>query len=195
MSVAAFLPVSTWDREFRASLREHYSASEGAPPGKKIAWRILIGGHHYGWIGLGEPTFALAARRAIGLPTHPPQPLTVGCFIYRVEADKETREGVKSSAVLRDWHVTAGREWNTRYGFVPLHWETMVDAAQVESEVAGACFRRAGYRHIGDTTGRGARRPAGHTQGARVWGPTAIRQVFYRGPLARISKLPAQAAA
>lgn len=28
----AFLPVSTWDREFLASLREHYSASDGPPP-------------------------------------------------------------------------------------------------------------------------------------------------------------------
>lgn len=68
----AFLPVSTWDREFRASLLEHYSRSRGAPPGKKIAWRIMIDGRHYGWIGLGEPTFALAARRRLGIPAHPP---------------------------------------------------------------------------------------------------------------------------
>jgi len=96
--------------------------------------------------------------------------------------------------VLRAWHVVAAREWNTRYGFVPLHWETMVDSAQVESEVAGACFRRAGHRHIGDTTGRGVRRPAGATHGARVWGDTPVREVFYRGPLARIPRVGTETA-
>lgn len=181
MSAYAFLPVSTWDREFVASLREHYSESNGAPPGKKIAWRIMVGGKHLGWIGLGEPTFALAARRRLGLPPHPPQPLTVGCFIFRVE-----REGLaRGSDVLRDWHAVASREWEKRYGFAPVHWETLVDPAHVKSDNAGACFRRAGYRSLGWTTGRGARRPTGATHAARVWGPTSKRLVFYRGPLAR----------
>ncbi|HVZ89591.1 MAG TPA: hypothetical protein VHG72_21700 [Polyangia bacterium] len=188
MTVAAFLPVSTWDREFVASLREHYSGSAGAPPGKKIAWRILVGGRHLGWIGLGEPSFALAARRRLGLPPHPPQPLTVGCFIYRVEAQGLAR----SSDVLKDWHVAASAEWNARYGFIPLHRETLVDPEHVESKVAGACFRRASYRSLGWTTGRGARRPAGSTHGARVWGPTSRRLVFYRGPLARVDAGGAQ---
>lgn len=183
MSAPAFLPVSTWDPEFLASLREHYSKSEGPPPGKKIAWRIVVGGRHLGWIGLGEPSFALGARRRLGLPAHPPQPLTVGCFIYRVE----TRGLARSSDVLKAWHIVASREWLTRYRLAPVHWETLVDPAQVESENAGACFRRAGYRRLGWTSGRGARRPAGSSHGARVWGPTAPRLVFYRGPLARVA--------
>lgn len=189
MSDAAFLPVSTWDREFRASLREHYSESAGAPPGKKIAWRIMVDGKHLGWIGLGEPSFALAARRRLGIPVHPPQPLTVSCFIFRVE----TEDLARGSAVLKAWHVVASREWNTRYGFVPLHWETLVDPAKVKSKVAGACFRRAGYRSLGMTTGRGARRPAGSTHSARVWGETAPRMVFYRGPLHRLPRPPRNA--
>lgn len=142
-----------------------------------------MGGRHLGWIGLGEPAFALAARRRLGLPPHPPQPLTVGCFIYRVEA----RGLARSSDVLKAWHLVASAEWLTRYRFAPVHWETLVDPAEVESANAGACFRRAGYRCLGWTSGRGARRPAGASHAARVWGPTAKRLVFYRGPLARIA--------
>lgn len=122
-------------------------------------------------------------------PPHPPLPLTVGCFIFRVD-----KQGLaRGSDVLKAWHVAASREWSTRYGFVPLHWETLVDPAEVESEVAGACFRRAGYRRLGPTTGRGARRPAGSTHGAREWGDTPIRQVFYRGPLHRLAAPPPSA--
>lgn len=32
--------VSTWLPEFVAALREHYTKSRGAPPGKKLAWRV-----------------------------------------------------------------------------------------------------------------------------------------------------------
>lgn len=67
----------------------------------------------------------------------------------------------------------------------------LVDPKHVASVNPGACFRRAGYRRLGMTTGRGARRPAGSTHSARVWGPTSPRMVFYRGPLARLPEVAA----
>lgn len=63
----SFFAVSTWDPAFVAAIRRHYTESRGAPPGKKLAWRIVEDGLTVGWIGLGEPAFKLAPRRQLGL--------------------------------------------------------------------------------------------------------------------------------
>jgi hypothetical protein len=178
----AFLQISTWDKEFVDAIKRHYTGSSGPPPGKKMAWRILENGRHRGWVGLGEPSFKLAARRRLGLADARPLPATVSNFIYRIEASGDAL----ASHMLREWHDIAASEWQSRYGVRPIHWETMVDPECVDSDVPGACFRRAGYRSLGMTTGRTARRPAGHGQGPRVWGDASPKLVLYRGPLARL---------
>lgn len=43
------------------------------------------------------------------------------------------------------------RDWETRYGCLPLLLETLVDAARFR----GTCYRAANWIHIGQTTGRG----------------------------------------
>lgn len=184
MGAAAFLPVSTWDPGLISAFGDHYTGSAGPPPGKKLAWRIFTGGRPRGWIVLGEPSFKLAPRRRIGLVDARPLPFTVSCAMYRVEtpADDEPSAG----DILREWHAVAAAEWLARYGFAPVHWETMVDPSAVAPGNPGACFRRAGYRSLGMTTGRSARRPAGHSRGPRVWCDAAPKLVLYRGPLARI---------
>ena len=178
------LLASTWDRRFVDAILAHYSGSKGPPPGKKLAWEIFEGARHRGWVGIGEPSFRLAPRRRLGLVDARPLPYTVNVFIYRLDAKWDGAE--RASMVLRAWHEFAEEAWLHRYGWVPIHWETLVDPEEVESVVAGACFRRAGYRSLGETTGRGARRPPGATHGARVWGPVSKKIVFYRGPLPRI---------
>jgi hypothetical protein len=70
----AFWPCSTWDAGFVACLREHYTRSRGAPPGKKRAWRIVDHGAHRGYIGLGEPPFKLSPLRRLGLDNARPPP-------------------------------------------------------------------------------------------------------------------------
>ena len=176
----AFIQVSTWDPLFLAAIRAHYSGSAGPPPGKKLAWRVFSDGQHLGWIGLGEPAFKLAPRRRLGIADARPLPRTVCCFIYR-------RDGrTDSSAVLKAWLDVAAREWAARYGWMPEHWETMVDPERVASAVPGCCFRRAGFRSLGMTTGRGARRPAGNSRGPRVWAIGTPKLVLYRGPLPRL---------
>lgn len=74
-------------------------------------------------------------------------------------------------------------EWDRRYGQPIVHWETMIGQGAVGN--LGACFRRAGYRPLGWTTGRSARRPPGNTHGPRVWCDSEPKLVLYRGPLAR----------
>lgn len=181
----AFLQLSTWDADVVAVIRAHYLGSRGAPPGKKLAWRILEAGRHRGWIGLGEPAYKLAARRALGLADARPLVGTVCCWMFKLEAPGEAPGTTRASGIIRAWHEVSSREWSDRYGWEPIHWETLVDPAQVMSVVPGACFRRAGYRHIGQTTGRTCHRPPGHTHDARVWGDGTPKMVFYRGPLHR----------
>ena len=179
-----FESISTWDSEFVKAIRRHYTGSRGAPVGKKLAWEIIENGELRGWIGIGEPSFKLAARRRIGIADARPLPNTVNNFIFRLE-----RQGqAKASEILKAWHPIASNEWEKRYGWPIIHWETMVDASKTQSALSGACYRRAGYRRLGQTTGRSCKRPAGYTHGSRVWFDGTVKDVFYRGPLARLEK-------
>lgn len=186
-----FRLVSTWNARFAAAIHAHYTKSAGAPPGKKLAWEVREDGAHRGWLGLGEPAFKLAARRRLGLEDARPLEHTVCNFIYRLDAPGAS----PASAILRAWHEPASIDWRYWYGWRTVHWETLVDPAEVgpdsngeREHVPGYCFRRAGYRSLGDTTGRTARRPPGNTHGARVWGDGSVKLVFYRGPLARLPR-------
>jgi hypothetical protein len=182
----AFEPISTWDPYVLTMIRAHYTGSRGAPVGKKQAWIVTEHGRRVGVIGLGEPSFKLAARRRLGLEDARPLPRTVSCFIARFEGHT-TRAG----DILRAWHPVAAQHWEGRYGWAPVHWETMVGNATEGGRThhggaLGACFRRSGYRSLGWTTGRSARRPAGNTHGPRVWTDAEPKLVLYRGPLARL---------
>lgn len=181
-----FVPCSTWRPEFRNAILAHYTRSRGAPPGKKQAWEILEDGAHRGWIGLGEPAFKLRARKRLGLEDERPLPFTVACFIYRLDAPG----AVKASLILREWHQIALAAWRVRYGWEPVHWETLVEPGAVASSVPGACFRRAGYRSLGLTTGLSARRPPGRTHAPRlIIRGVPLKLVFYRGPLVRLDRI------
>jgi hypothetical protein len=180
--VIAFIPISTWADDFVGAIRRHYTESKGAPPGKKLAWRVSEGGKVIGWIGLGEPSFKLAPRRRLGLKDARPLPQTVCNFIYRLEGPRTAQ----ASEILKAWLPIASDEWEERYGWPPLHWETMI--GQGNSANMGACFKRAGFRSLGMTTGRSARRPAGHSHGKRIWMDSPPKLVLYRGPLARLER-------
>lgn len=180
--IAFHLLASTWDPRLVAAFRAHYTGSRGANPGKKLAWEVLEGApqRHIGWLALGEPCFKLAPRRRLGLADARPIARTVSCTLFRLDAEHTAT----ASSILKAWHPVASSDWKSRYGWVPEHWETMVGQGE---NVLGYCFRRAGYRSLGMTTGRTARRPAGHTHGPRVWSDSTPKLVLYRGPLARVA--------
>lgn len=178
---------STWNPRFIEAIKAHYTGSKGPPVGKKMAWEVFENEQHIGWLGLGEPAYKLAARRRLGLMDARPLPFTVSNFIYRLDAPHEA----KASAILKRWHDVAVADWEQRYGWKPVHWETLVDPAEVNSQIAGGSFRRAGYRSLGMTTGRTARRPPGHTHGPRVWADASPKLVLYRGPLVREPRVAA----
>lgn len=192
MEISFRLLESTWEPAFVEAIRAHYTKSRGAPFGKKLGWEILEDGKHRGWLGLGEPAFKLAPRRRLGLTDARPLLHTVNNFIYRLDVETDEDGGAtRASVILKAWHVVAAADWAAEYGWTPVHWETLVDPEEVKSTgstVPGACYRRAGYRSLGMTTGRGASRPAGNTHGPRVWGDKPPKLVFYRGPLARLPK-------
>lgn len=182
-SIVEFEACSTWAPDFRGALLRHYTESRGAPPGKKQGWRIWErlpeGKTLIGWIGLGEPSFKLAPRRAIGLSDARPLEHTVNNFIFRLEGNRQAA----ASRILREWMSVASDDWSYRYGWRPVHWETMV--GQGSESVLGACFRGARWRALGWTTGRTARRQSGNAHGKRVWSDSTPKLVFYRGPLHR----------
>lgn len=175
-----FLPISTWDADFVAAIRRHYTESRGAPWGKKLAWKIVEDASVIGWIGLGEPSYKLAPRRRLGLMDARPLAHTVCNFIYRLEGPRTAL----ASGILKEWLPVAGEGWRDRYGWLPIHWETMIGQGDVRN--LGACFKKAGFRSLGMTTGRSARRPAGHTQGPRIWMDSTPKLVLYKGPLHRL---------
>lgn len=175
---------STWAPDYVSAIRRHYPGSRGAPPGRKLGCRVRWDGRVIAWWGLGEPSYKLAARRALGLADARPAPRTVANFFFRAERLPDA-PAPSSSALIRALLVHSLDAWARRYGSRPEHIETLVDAASVASEIPGYCYRRAGFRPIGHTTGRGARRPEGSSRGPRVWGETSVRVVLYRGPLAR----------
>jgi hypothetical protein len=178
-----FSLVSTWAPGFHSAILRHYTESRGAPPGKKLAWEVFEDSKLIGWLGLGEPAYKLAARRRLGIADARPLPGTVCNFIFRRESGS-----VRGSDILRAWHPVAELDWLQRYGWQPVHWETLVLPTAIDSSVPGACFRRAGYRSLGLTTGRSARRPKGHTRGPRVWNDAERKLVLYRGPLHRMEQ-------
>jgi exodeoxyribonuclease VII small subunit len=169
---------------FDVAIKAHYSGSRGTPYGKKVCAEIFEDNIHRGWIGFGEPTYKLSPRRRLGLEDARPLQFTVNCFIYRLDADGV----VPASKILREWHYVGTRWWEIAYHWTPIHFETMVDPTRIlESENPGACFKRAGYRPLGYTTGRSARRPEGHGKGSpRLWVDDTPKLVLYRGPLHRL---------
>jgi len=144
-----------------------------------MAW--LVGD---AWVGIGEPAYKLAPRRRLGLDDARPLPMTVSCFIFRREAPYLD---VRGSDLYRAWEPAAIDAWVRAYGWAPVHWETLVLPSAVRSHIPGSMFRAVGYRSLGMTTGRSARRPAGHSRGPRVWSESEPKLVFYKGPLARVA--------
>lgn len=178
--VITFELCSTWSIDFRGALLRHYTGSKGAPPGKKQGFRIYENKQLVGYVGLGEPSYKLAPRRRLGLADARPLPLTVSNFIFRLEGERVT----PASAILKAWMPVASKAWADRYGWTPIHWETMV--GQGDERNLGACFRRAGWRSLGWTTGRSARRQSGNSHSKRTWHDAPPKLVLYRGPLARV---------
>jgi len=182
-----FETVSCGLPDFRDAIRRHYTQSRGAPPGKKQAWRITFGGVVLGWVGAGEPAYKLAPRRRLGLNDARPAEHTVSNFILRLERSC----GPRASDIIKAWLPVLKRDWCSRYGWEPLHIETLVDPECVgdgDTHVAGYSFRRAGFRSLGFTTGRTARRPEGHTRldTPRVWSDSSPKLLLYYGPLPRV---------
>ncbi len=180
-------PLASVGGPFKEALLRHYTESKGSPAGKKLGWGIWEGSALRGYLGLAEPSARLAARRALGIENIEPLPGTYSNFFYRLEAPGAWR----ASEILIAWHSQLADDWAERYplgakyptSHRPVHVETMVDAGKIASVNPGYCYKLAGYKVIGGTTGRGARRPPGSTHGPRVWGDVSRKIVLYHGPL------------
>lgn len=168
MAEIRFTPISTWAPDFVAAIRRHYTGSRGAPPGKKMAWRIEHGLATLGWIGLGEPAFKLAPRRRLNLEDARPLPGTVCCFIYRIE-----QPGISAGEVLKLWHPVAAAAWLERYSWAPIHWESMVGSGGGSRGESRSLLQARGVQKPGDDHRQDSQEAAGahaRTQGLDGWG-------------------------
>jgi hypothetical protein len=175
-----FVPVSSQDPRFLASLRRHYTKSAKAPYGKKQVWEIYEEDGEsialVGYLGLGEPIFRLAVRARVGRRPDD-RANTASNFIYRLEGPRVSL----ASDILKAWIPVAQADWKARYGEELIHIESLI--GQGEPGNPGASFKAAGFRTLGMTSGRTARRPA---HGKKVWSNTTPKLVLYWGPLARV---------
>ena len=133
---------------------------------------MRLDGGILGIIAAGEPMFRCAPRdRALALnlaPGVPPPRWLVACVAFRVEG---APFGVASRAIAL-WRASVAQDWSERYGDAVRAWETLVGPPR-----SGACFRHDGWRRVGYTTGRGARRPGGHGHSKRIWIDTGERKM------------------
>lgn len=168
--------VSPNDSEYAAIWSRHYTRSRGAI-GRQTHYLVRLGGRVVGIVAAGEPMFRNRARdRALGLvyahDKEPPPRWLASCVAFRVEG---APHGF-ASACLAEFRAGAASDWKREYGDEIMAWETTVEPPRY-----GACFRKDGWRRVGRTTGRGARRPAGHGHGRkRVFVATTRKIVLVR---------------
>lgn len=117
-----------------ALARRHYSASKNPRP--RIRQCIGPGEKMLLLSGDGQAVFAwrYAQYRRDGQ-------MGVECALFRREGVVE----VRASDMIREAMEIAWRRWPGQRLF------TFVDPRKVRSGVPGYCFRRAGWRHVGDT--------------------------------------------
>lgn len=154
----------------------HYSKPLGFV-GRNICYAIMFGGVCYGTIVGGSATRFLPGREVIGGLNN-----GVNNIFYHVE-----KQGGRyplrnfSVAVLKLYRETIERDWLAKYGDVVLWHETLVELPR-----GGECYKRDGWKQVGQTKGYTCKRAAGKGtdswSGRRVWDTVNLRPklVFVR---------------
>ncbi|MES9905957.1 MAG: Druantia anti-phage system protein DruA [Sedimenticola sp.] len=136
--------------------RYHYLGYK-RPFGYRQRYFIEAGSHRLGCILLSGPAKALAARdRWIGWDDrqrlkHLPWVLNNSRFLLF----PWVRVANLASHVLGQLARRVGDDWEVRWGYRPVLLETFVDPVHFH----GGCYRAAGWKLLGRTTGKGLTRP------------------------------------
>lgn len=163
------------------AIKRHYPGSKRPISGRCMCWEITETEGVIGYIGLGDTTLNLVARKRLGTGSAYKLHESVCVFMYQL-VDQRKRYNC-ASTILKRWESIASKCWFLRYGWRPMHWETFVNPQLIkEKDNPGACFKRAGYRTLGWTSGKSAQ----HYHPERTVAQNSRKIVLYKGPLARI---------
>lgn len=173
------VPIKRSDEEMLRNMRSHYSQPLGFV-GRNICYAVIFGGLCYGSIAGGSATRFLPGRKIVGTLNN-----GVNNIFFHVEkrnGEYPVRNFVPS--VLRLYRETIEKDWTIKYGDCVLWHETLVELPRT-----GDCYKRDGWRLVGQTKGYTCKRTSGigtdSWSGRRVWDTEHLRPklVFVRNPI------------
>jgi hypothetical protein len=165
------------DPEISLYMGQHYSMPKGFV-GRSICYAIMFGGRCYGAIAGGSATRFLPNRAVVGT-------LNNGVNNIFFHLDRNGGYPIRnfSQRTLALYRNEIERDWKSKYGDVVMWHETLVEVPRT-----GECYRRDGWKLVGQTKGYTCKRVAGRGtdswSGKRVWDMDNLRPklVFIHSP-------------
>lgn len=169
MKEIALIPVSKKDERMTANMQVHYSQPKGFV-GRSICYAIYCDGSYYGTIAGGSATRHLPNREIV-------QSLNNGVnniFFHIEKANGKYPMRWFSASVLKEYRKSIETDWKQKYGDDVLWHETLVELPRT-----GDCYKKDGWKLVGQTKGFTCKRIAGNGTdswtGKRVWDTENLR--------------------
>jgi len=158
-----------------AEMGRHYSCPKGFV-GRNICYSINYGGVCYGHIVGGSATRHLPGRDDfLGFPAKLHLQRLVNNIFFHIEPGGDGYPVRNfASSVIRCFEEAIQRDWSNKYGDPVLAFESLVELPRT-----GDCYKRAGWKLIGQTKGYTCKRTSGvgtdSWSGRRVWDTVNLR--------------------
>ncbi len=156
------------DPEMSMYMRQHYSMPKGFV-GRSICYAIMFGGTCYGSIAGGSATRFLPNREVIGTLNN-----GINNIFFHIDQNKDYPQRNFTQKVLKLYRGIVERDWKSKYGDEVFWHETLVELPRT-----GECYRRDGWKLVGQTKGQTCKRVAGKGSdswgGKRVWDTKNLR--------------------
>jgi hypothetical protein len=172
----SLVPIKRSDVAMLSNMEIHYSKPLGFV-GRNICYAIVFSELCYGTIAGGSATRFLPGREVIGGLHN-----GINNIFYHIEKrDGEYPLRNFTTSVLELYRETVECDWMAKYGDDALWHETLIELPR-----SGECYRRDGWKLVGQTKGYTCKRMAGKStdswSGRRVWDVKNLRPklVFVR---------------
>lgn len=152
----------------------HYSKPKGFV-GRNICYAIYFAGTYYGHIVGGSATLHLPGRHEfLGTSRASLNHIVNNIFFHVEKVDGKYPIRNFTSYVLQGFVQRMQVDWYSKYGDYVVGFETLIELPR-----SGECYRRAGWREVGMTTGYTCKRTGGKGtdgwSGKRVWNTHTLR--------------------
>jgi hypothetical protein len=163
----------------RFHMSEHYSAPKGFV-GRSICYLVMSGSRWYGSIVAGSSTAFLPGRKQFFNEINRNN-IVNNIFFHVEKVDGRYPFGSFTAKVLREFRRRVVKDWEAKYGDKVIGFESLVELPR-----SGNCYKRDGWKLVGQTKGFTCKRTAGKGtdswSGKRVWDTKNLRPklVFMR---------------